>query len=351
MPDTAAAPTIGHNSAAIGEMIAEDPAIIFRDEGALTQLVSEIEGQLAERDVNLESTSGRTEIRSFAHSITKLKTAIDKAGADLNTDHNAAIKRVNTIRKDARERLDFLKDKAREPLTAWEEEEEARKANVENFFKARALDVDGPVEKIEAHIRHLLTVNVREEVFLDRTAEADQALQDQIERANKALEAAKQAEADRAELEALRREKAAAEEEARKAAAAKAEAEAEERRKAEEQERIKAAEERARREAEEKARAEAAAAEAERKAAEERKIAEANKAKEDAERRLREKEEAEAKAKAEEAARAADRANRAKVMNAASEAIARIGMVSDAAAADIVTAILAGEVPNVSLKF
>jgi membrane protein involved in colicin uptake len=348
MPDTA---TIGHNSAAIGEMITEDPAIIFRDEETLAQLIEEIEEKIAGRDVNLESNAGRTEIRSFAYQIAQLKSAIDKAGADLNTDHNAAIKRVNTIRKTARERLDLLKDKARAPLTEWEQAEERRKVQVDDFFNMLNNVPNGTVSACEEYLKWLDSLQVDEELLLDRTAEAQNTINSRRTQVQQALEEARQAEADRAELEKLRQEKAAREEEERKAAAAKAAAEAEERRKAEEAERIKAAEERARREAEEKARAEAAAAEAERKAAEERKIAEANKAKEDAERRLREKEEAEAKAKAEEAARAADRANRAKVMNAASEAIARIGMVSDAAASDIVTAIIAGEVPNVSLKF
>lgn len=349
MTDTAtqeAPASIGHNSAAVGEILRENPATIFDEPDMLKQLVTELQAEIDAADVNLETNVGRSEIASRAHSIRKLKTAIDKAGLERTEEHRKAVSRVNATRKEVKETLDGLAVLARKPLDEWEAAEARRQSLVDEFFNALQGALPQSVADCEWWLEHLeeMERNLDPDVFRGQLADAQATLTARVEQVKANLEAARVAEAERAELEKLRREKAEREQREAEEQRRKEAAEAEERRKAAEDERIKAAQEQAARDAEEKARREA-------EAEAQREIAEANAAKEKAERELREQREAEERRAAEEARRKADAEHRERIQAEASAAIAKAGMVSEAAAADIVTAILAGYVPHVSLQF
>lgn len=377
MSATAAKAEIGHNSAAVGEMLAKDPSLLFTDKDMLPVLLESIEGQIAAHKPDLTTEKGRKAVASLAFGIAKQKTALDAAGKALNVDLRKKIDVTDKVRREAWDALEKLQAKAREPLDAWEAAEKGRQARITAarllFADAARLPLDATLEIIEARVAEVEAVEIDAEVFGDllgaavaeRTT-AQLALADAKTRIQKA-------DADRAELERLRAEKDEAERKAREAVAAEAAKKADEERIAAA---AKAAAEKAiadeRRKAEEaaeairteQAKALAAAEEARRQADAKAQMAidEANRKAKAAEEALEAERRAEAskvaaaeKAKAEQARLDAERQrnqeHRQKLMKAAKEAIMEHGSVKEDAARLIVLAIVGGSIPNVSLEF
>lgn len=322
-----AKPTIGHNSAAVGEILAENPIAVFTDGELLEALFDEIRAEIEAHTPNVETDSGRKAIASLAYGIAKRKTALDAAGKELNEEHRTSINRVDAIRRKVREGLDALKDEARKPLTEWEviqqEQEKRLKAVYALFSEARLPSND--VQRL-GELKAAL-----DELDLDGKLEGERA--DAIASIDASLARLRQEEADRAELEKLRAERAEAE--------------------SQEQEKLaKEAAERA--EAERVANAEKIAAEraaqAERQKAQDaikKAEAEAKALRDEAEKAAKEKE----RIAREEAARQADRRHRSKIMANAKAALIEHGSVSEDQAKSIVLAITAGSIPNVALRF
>lgn len=332
MTDTA---TIGHNSAAIGEMIEADPGIVYRETGMAEQLLASIEEEIRLADRDTSTASGRKAIASLAHSVSTRKAPIEKAGLSLTEDHRKAVTAINTIKKQIVDGMDALRIKAREPLTKWEDEQKARDAKIAQArtLFADAVNMRGDKEDALRYIKQIEAVEVSPDVFGDladvargEQATAVAALHSIIERLDKEA-------ADRAELERLRAEKAESE---------RAAIEAEKQRQAE-------AAEKARIEAAEKAAADRAANEARLKAQAE--IDAANKAAAAAQAELDRQAREKAEADRQEAAREADKKHRSAVMKSAKDAIMEHSKITEDAAKAIVLAIVAGSVPNVTLRF
>lgn len=395
MSATAAKAEIGHNSAAVGEMLAKDPSLLFTDKDMLPVLLESIEGQIAAHKPDLTTEKGRKAVASLAFGIAKQKTALDAAGKALNVDLRKKIEVTDKVRREAWDALEKLQSKARAPLDTWEEAEKDRQTRItatrQLFHAAAQIPADMTLEVVSETLAGLDLVEIDPAVF----GELAEAAENERKAAKLALIAAKariqQAEADRIELERLRADKDEAERKAREAAAAEAKkkadeeriaaaakaaaekAVADERRKAEEAaaavERERVAEQ-AKRDAETAAErrktqeveaAREAAAAAERKKAQDA-IDEANRKAKAAQEALEAERRAEAakvaaaeKAKAEQARLDAERQrnqeHRQKLMKAAKEAIMEHGGVKEDAARLIVLAIVAGSVPNVSLEF
>lgn len=377
MSATAAKAEIGHNSAAVGEMLDERPAALFDEPSMLAVLIEEGEKSIAEFKYDLSTDKGRKAIASFARKFATRKTALDEAGKEMNSGLRKKIDVVDEVRRKLRDHLDKLRDKARAPLDAWEKKEDDRKQYVIDtrniFADAMSLTVEDSTSELDETLREVEQRALHPEMLGDllETARAEQ--QAAVAHIASVRVRIEKAEADRRELERLRakeeetarlaREAAAKEaaekaEQERIAAAAKAAAEkaiADERRKAEE---AAAAVERER--AAEQAKRDAAAA-AERKKAQDA-IDEANRKARAAEEALEAERRAEAakvaaaeKAKAEQARLDAERQrnqeHRQRLMKAAKEAIMEHGDIKEDAARLIVLAIVAGSVPNVSLEF
>lgn len=377
MTAAAAKAEIGHNSASVGEMLAENPEVLFREKDMLPALIESIEKEIADHKPDLKTEKGRKAIASLAYSIAKRKTSLDESGKALNAKMRKELDVVDEVRRKLRDSLDGLRDKARAPLDAWEVAEEERKGKINEVRTLFADACDMPADATLADLADMSKLiegaKIDPEVFGDLR---DQAEAERIAaRVGLAARKAKleQAEADRAELARLRAEKEEAERKAREAAAAEAARKADEERIAAA---TKAAAEKAiadeRRKAQEAADAAAAAqakADAARAAAEaaERKkaqdaIDEANRKAKAAEEALEAERRAEAakvaaaeKAKAEQARLDAERQrnqeHRGKLMKAAKEALMEHGGIKEEAAKAIVLAIVAGSIPNVTMEF
>jgi colicin import membrane protein len=338
---------IGHNSAAVGQMVKDEPAIIYRDETVLPAFIAEIKAEIAALPVDLTTTSGRAAIASLSHSISKRKTPIVDAGLALTEGWRKQTDTVNALKKRVATQLDALRDEARAPLTEWEAAEEKRKTAIVNalafFAQAAVVPAGSTVESIDATTARVEAIQIGHE-FGDSQTRAKEDQFAALAKLKEARAAIVKADAERAELEKLRAE---AQERERAAQAAEAKRIAEEA----DRERIANAEKRAAEAAEAKLKAEAEAA----IAAERRKAQEAEQALAAEQRRQREAQEAEQRQRdaiaADEARRQADQEHRGAIMRSAKEALMEHGGISEAAAKKVVLAIVAGTIPAVTLKF
>jgi colicin import membrane protein len=377
MTAAAAKAEIGHNSAAIGEMLEESPELLFRDKEMLPALIESIEKEIADQKADASTEKGRKAMKSLAYSIATRKTKYDEAGKGLNEDLRKQINTVDAVRKTMRETLDTLRDKAKAPADAWDKKEDARKLYV---TETRAIYADAMRLSLGATYADIADMVSRIEVraihpemladLLETTLQEQKAALSHLAALEHGL---RQAEADRAELARLRAEKEDAERIAREAVAKEAAEKAD-------RERIAAAEKAAaekavadeRRKAEEaaeavrieQAKAIAAAEEVRRQADFKAQIAidEANRKAKAAEEALEAERRAEAakvaaaeKARAEQARLDAERQrnqeHRGKLMKAAKEAIMEHGGIKEDAAKQIVLAIVGNSIPHVSMEF
>ncbi len=342
-----------------------NPVSVLTDETLYSTFYNHVKSEVEAFEPNLATASSRKEIASLAYKVTRTKTAIDNAGKKLNEDARAKINAVDAQRRKVREDFDALAELARKPLTDWEKQEEARVEYCKSFIRAIEDCGNGliggesypfPILLRELEEKIVITSELGE--FEDQARVAHRIA---LEKVKAAYEAHMKAEADRIELEKLR-------------------AEAEERQRAEnariEKERLaKEAAERERAEKERQAKAEAEYKANVARAAEEARLAEIAKAKaeqervereaaakiaaaeaearavkEKAEREERERQEAIERTKREEAARQADREHRGKIMGEAKAALIEAG-ADEEVAKKIVLAIVAGEIPHVTLRF
>lgn len=332
---------IGHNSGSYLQLLDADPALLYRDpdpSAALDKLCKEIEASLAELEVDLTSSTGRKAIASAAAQIARRKVAIDEAGKGLTEEYRRKTEEINVVRRGVRERLDDLRDSAREPLTKWEEAEKAREEKIKCIIDAleRAalpLPADTPTETIDERLEWVRGVDVSVGALGAFAAQADAFKERAIEHLTGERERAVARQREQAELERLRAAERERQERERQAEAQRRQEEAE-------RERVAAAERRA---------AEEAAA-AERRAAEAR-IAEERRQREEAERRLREEQERAEREARERAAREADQRHRETILQAATDALAERARIRRTVAEKIMLEIAAGNVPRVKIEF
>ncbi|MDE0922520.1 hypothetical protein [Aurantimonas coralicida] len=357
---------LGDRQMSLVKQVEANPVMVLLDERKFDEFYSEIEREVKAFEPDLSTVTSRKEIASLAYKVARTKTAIDEAGKLLTEDKRKEIKVVDASRKTIRDRLDALRDEARRPLDEWEAAEkarvEARDREMYELEQAAIVRSGEPLQEIQARLASFTGLTITADTHQEYAVRATKARDHGVTVLTEAIARIEREEAERAELEKLRAEAAErdrieqerlAAEQAKREQAEATQREAERQAAAAEAERqrIAAAEERARREA-------AEAAEREKRAAEQRHADELRRIEEDraAERRKAEQEAAAkaAAAKAEreaEEARQRDRAHRSKIMAAAKEAIMEAGTISEAKAKLIVSAIAAGSIPNVTLRF
>jgi len=305
---------------------------VFKSSDQIEEILQKVEREVMSFVPDVTTVKGRKEIASLAYRVSQTKSYLDGLGKDLVAELKEVPKLIDANRKTVRDRLDALRDKARQPYTEWEAEQERLKAEEEVRVAAEKL-----AAQIESDHEIALLLNEK----FDRDA-AEAKAEAERQRAAHEEEIRRQA-AEQARIEveqaAQRERDAAAKREADlKAAKEKAEADA------------KAAQDRAEREARE------ALERAERQAQEARERAEREKqaAIEAEQRKAREAEAArmaeEKRLKDEAAARAADVAHRKVVNNKALADLVAVGLTEEQARTAI-TAIAKGEVTAIRITY
>lgn len=360
----------------IAVVVAKNPGVVLVDTAKFDAFYEKLKADAAAIQVDLTTKKGREALASFAAKVRSEKAAIDKDRLRLTKEWRDLTAQVNGAWKGIEERLNGLAVEVRAPLTAWEEAEKARvehcRAITEGLKAMARVDMDDTASVIRERGSVAWNTVLDAEQFGDMLAEAEAAKEHAVTTLKAAFVRLQKEESDRAELDRLRAENEARAERERAEAEARAQAEreaeeariAEERRVAAEKaeaERLaqieRDAAERAKREAEQAAEAERQRIErehAEQLAAERRRAEEAERAAQAERDRIAADEAAraaEAKRIADEQAkREADQAHRTAVKSKAKNALMTCG-ADEETARKIVVAILAGEIPGVTLGF
>lgn len=344
------------------------PTVVFAAGGA-DPILEKLEETVRAVVYDVTTAQGREGIRSMAYKIARSKTALDNMGKDLGEEFLRKKQAIDAERRKIKTRLEALQEETRAPLTAWENRIAEHEAAI-NSLNALIIGHEQTVESVQERIDMIHPIMLRD--WQEYAEKANQTA-DTVRSAllNRIAEIRK-AEAEKAELERLRREEEArkqAEREAQIAAAAAAQAKAEAERAAEaarvEAER-KAQEtaaqiERERQAAEARAKAaEAAQALAEAKAlqraqeAEAARIAAEEKAARDAQAaaqaerdRIAAEKQAEAEAQKQ---READTQHRKRINREALEDMVALG-ISEADAQTVIIGIAKGNVRNITIKY
>ncbi|MDQ0505993.1 hypothetical protein [Xanthobacter agilis] len=320
---------------------------VFTKDGALDPYLARVREEIDAFAPDMSSAKGRSEIKSFAFKITKVKTHIESVGKDLAAEQKEIPKKIDAARKHARETLDAWADEVRRPLTDYENAEKARVARHEEAVRrleelGAKSQRDLPSGYMHDALEEVRAVTVGPECEEYEAAYA-KAKEAAIAALTAGIEARARYEAEQAELAELRHQK-------------------EERDKKDREEQIaREASERARREVEEKAAADVRraeeAAQRERDAAD-RREQDLKRAAEDAERRAaeaeaaarRRQEEQKAAEEAEVRRREADKEHKAAIHRAALQGLMGGGL-SEETAKSVLKLIYLGKVPNVRITY
>jgi len=318
--------------------------------GGVDELLKRITEEARSIVPNVETAKGRKDIASMAHNVAKSKTYLDSLGKDLVSDWKNKAKVVDIERKKVRDSLDALKEEVRQPLTDWEDAEKERiekhERNIQEIIGGGTFALENwmeyPLQAIKDRLGEIEAEKI-DDSWEEYANDAAKAKDGAIAQIKEAIEKREKYDSEQAELAQLRA-------------------------KAEEQEK-KDREEALRKEGEEKAKREAAEAATAEKERSEKAEKAAIEAKEKAEREAEEAKEGAAR-KAEEAAQAerdrieqeriesekaakareADKKHRAKINNAAVDALVVTG-ISKEKAVTVVTAIAKGQIPHVRISY
>jgi colicin import membrane protein len=342
----------------------EDPKLLLLGKVDKDAYFAELEAEAAV-DADIDTAKGRDAIKSAAQSIRTRKAAIDRTRKGLTEHWRNQTAAVNAAGKVLEAEYDALIEQVRAPVTAWEKAEDERKAEADRILEwladAKTVHYGMTSEAAENRLNTVRGINLNPDILGVRIDMATDLRDEAVAKLTEAVASLKAQEAQAAELERLRAEQAANEERrqreeqerqaaAAREAAAKAEAERLERAKAEAAEQAKReAEAAAQREQEEREReAQAKIDEANARALEAERAAEAER------QRLVDLEAAQqaaADAEAQEKARReADIAHREQIIDAAADAIVKLGLTKKLATA-VVNAVAAGNVPNMEVRF
>ncbi|MBW7622133.1 hypothetical protein LDJ78_16535 [Citrobacter portucalensis] len=234
---------------------------VFKSADQIEEILAKVEREVMSFVPDVTTAKGRKEIASLAYRVSQTKSYLDSLGKDLVADLKEIPKLIDANRKTVRDRLDALRDKARQPFTEWEEEQERIKAEEQERIKVeedrKRFESDHEIALLmnEKHDREAKEKaeeaerqRIAHEEELKRQA-AEQAKREAEEKSAAELAAAKKREEDaiaaRAQAELLAKQAQERAEQEAKDAAEKAEAEkkaaieAEQRKAQEEEDRIK----------------------------------------------------------------------------------------------------------------
>ncbi len=313
-----------------------NPVVIYK-EGGMEPLLRKIKERALSFVPDVSTAKGRKEIASIAHQIARSKTYLDNLGKQVKEEAQRVVKQVDAERKKMRDELDALKEEVRRPLTEYEEKEKERirklEARVEEIkHLATIQDEYGRtygLEVLEENLKKLKAIRI-DESFEEYASMAAIEKDKGLTILEETIKEVKRIEAERAELERLRKEQ---EERERKEREKRIAEEAARRAKEEAERKAKEALERAEREKQEAIRREKEKAERERQEL-------LRKQEEERLTRLRKEEE--------KRRREDDKKHRAKIENNIINALESIGVKEGR---KIIDAINAGEIPHVQIIY
>lgn len=184
---------------------------ITADASGVDPVLAIISGHIAEwqkKGITCDTKKGRDEIRSFANKITKSKTALEKVGKEIADEVKKIPTLVDASRRKVKETIEQWHKDVRQPLTDWEEADEARQekhkaliAQVEARGNSDDMTADD-IRKIISEVRALVFGEECEEFLPNYVGARARA----IEKLEIALPKRVALEAEQAEAKRLREE-------------------------------------------------------------------------------------------------------------------------------------------------
>lgn len=370
------------------EDITPDNAPLIFGHNSLSRFVELARAEVVGEVPDLTTDKGRKRIASLAAKVARSKTAVDGAGRAYLKKLKEMPKTIEAELREFTAEMDALRDEVRKPLNEYEAAEVARRDAIEDAVQSiidlSSVPEDATSAEIEQQMGKLHTIVLDVETFQERLEEAQIKHKYACEALGTAFTKRVAIEEQAAELERLRQEKAARDEQDRIKAAAEKAVEDERQRVAQEQQAQRDADARRVQEAEQATRdAEARAQQAERdriateQRAEENRIAAEQLAEQEREaayqreiqaveraRRaeIERQEQEQAEQQRQQQAREADKAHRGAINKAALDALMMVkttpdgivtlgDIIDDEALKMVITAIIRGQIPNVSIKY
>jgi hypothetical protein len=177
---------------------------------AIDPIIEKIAAAVRAVPIDVTTEEGRREIASLAHKIARSKTFVDDQGKELVSETKAQIKAIDQERSRVWDVMEALQKEIRKPLTDWETEQKARVAShntaletLRDLFKVTTIL---PVAELERRIAEVSSVYERDWEEFQKSADLAKSSADLL--LGNAIESAKAAEAQQAELEQLRAQQA-----------------------------------------------------------------------------------------------------------------------------------------------
>ncbi|WP_430318290.1 hypothetical protein [Pseudomonas nitroreducens] len=203
---------------------------VYSTENGLEPYLQIIKTEIDAFVPDVSTKKGRDAIASIAYKVARSKTALDNAGKELVAELKEVPKKIDAERKRMRDLLDAWQADVRRPLTEWEEAEAARvERHTDAINHMKALTVG--LESFDSpSISNRITETdafVIDDSWEEFEAEAHRVKAASLATLREALAKREQYEAEQAELERLRAEAAAREQQEREERIAREAAEAE----------------------------------------------------------------------------------------------------------------------------
>jgi colicin import membrane protein len=185
------------------------PVDVVKVETKRNELIAHVEKVVAEHVPDVTTAKGREAIKALAYKVTRTKTAIDDAGKGLNEAARQTINQIDAARRDARDRLDAIAKKARQPLTDWEEAEARRiaecQAIIDGLRRDAVVTINDTADTVKERGARAYELELDKDKFGPALFPlAVQARQQAIDTLLEARRTLKQAEKEKAELAELR---------------------------------------------------------------------------------------------------------------------------------------------------
>lgn len=331
------------------EPISEANAPSIFGHNALNRFVELARATVIGEVPDLSTEKGRKRVKSVAASVARAKNAVDEAGRAYLKKLKAMTKPIEAELRDFTAAMDALRDEIRKPVDDWDAARESEKAAlqtaIDQVMARFTLPEDADADTIRGALFALEQEPLTEEVFGKRLEEAEGKRTYGLALLNQQLAKRQQYDQEQAELLANRERIAALEAQALITAAAAQAVETERLRVANLQQQQRDTDAQRLREAEDTARQTQAALQ---------QVIDDQAKKEKTEREAREQQERD------DAARAANKAHQGRINRAALDALRAINLapegqpaafLSPAVATQIMTAIIRGQIPAVSISY
>ena len=189
--------------------ISADNAPAIYVAGGLGQFFDAVKAEVTGEVPDLKTAKGRARIASLAATVSKSKTAVEKPGRDYLKRLKEMPKVVEAELREFVTKMDNLRDATRQPLTEWEEAEQARKdKHVDGIQAIKDMTVFESTP-VAAHVAQLiadLEVVEINDVWEEFLPEAAQVKDETLVKLRALLAERTQYEAEQAELVRLRAE-------------------------------------------------------------------------------------------------------------------------------------------------